>query len=996
MSRSDRHVYSIPAGVGFLDALAEAVLRETAGDPLTLAGYRILLPTRRACRSLQESFLRLTDGRPLLLPRLEPLGDIDAEELLFAGAGDESDFGAASLALPPAVAPLRRQLLLSRAILAARHNFAGRSFTFDQAARLAAELQRLLDQMTTERVGFDKLHGLAGEHAEHWQHTLNFLEVLSKAWPEMLAIEQALDPADRRNRLLAAEAERLRRDPPASPLIAAGSTGSIPATADLLAVIATLPQGRVVLPGLDRHWDVETWTAIEEDPFHPQHGMALLLRRIGLRPYEVEDWPSRLAPEAPPSRARLLAEALRPAETTEGWRGFASEADRQRLALSLREVERVDCPTPEEEARVIALGLRAALELPGKRAALITPDRALARRVAAELRRWGIEIDDSAGRPLALTPPAVFLRLIAEMIGQRVAPAALLALLKHPLAALGREPALCRRLARQLDERLRGPRPQPGLGRLARLGRLDKKLRDFLTDLNGAAAPFVDLVRRRKASARDLLAAHVQLAEAMAATDTEKGPDRLWAGEAGEALAGFVAELQEALADLPPMDGRRWMAFLEALLAGRVVRPRYGRHPRLAIWGPLEARLQQADLMILGGLNEGTWPPQAPIDPWFSRPMRRALGLSSLDRRIGQAAHDFVQAAASAPALMLTRSLRVEGAPSVASRWLLRLDGLLRLIGIAPENLHAGEWLGWQKTIDQAEGFVPAAAPTPRPPVALRPSELSVTEIETWMRDPYAIYARRILKLEPLDPLDADPGAAERGSFIHEALENFVKAYPEGLPADAYDKLIACGREAFGRSLDWPTVRAFWWPRFERISRWFVAEETQRRPLLAASLAEARGRFALELPGCRPFTLKGKADRIDRLKTGGLVIIDYKTGRVPTSAQVEALHAPQLPLEAAMVAAGAFAGLEMSPVAELAYWSLKGGRNVAEIIPIKGDPAPLAARARQQLAKLVAAYEDPSMPYLPGPDPDFAPGEGPYDHLSRRGEWGVDRGEGLP
>ena len=993
MSRADRRVYNIPAGVGFLDALAEVVLRETAGDPLTLASYRILLPTRRACRSLQESFLRLADGKPLLLPRLEPLGDIDAEELLFTGAGEESGFGEASLALPPAVAPLRRQLLLSRAILAARRNFAGRSFTLDQAARLAAELQRLLDQMTTERVGFDKLRGLAGEHAEHWQHTLNFLEVLSKAWPEMLAIEQALDPADRRNRLLAAEAERLVRDPPASPLIAAGSTGSIPATADLLAVISALPQGRVVLPGLDRHWDAETWAAIEEDPFHPQHGMALLLRRIGLRPDEVEDWPTELAPDAPPSRAKLLAEALRPAETTESWRGFASQADRERLALSLRDVTRVDCPTPEEEARVIALRLRAALELPGKRAALITPDRALARRVAAELRRWEIEIDDSAGRPLALTPPAAFLRLVAEMVAQRAAPAALLALLKHPLAAVGREPAQCRRLARQLDKRLRGPRPQPGLGRLARLGGLDKDLREFLADLNGAAAAFVDLARRRQASARDLLAAHVQLAEALAASDAETGAARLWAGEAGEGLANFIAELQEALADLPPMDGRRWLAFLDALLAGRVVRPRYGRHPRLAIWGPLEARLQQADLVVLGGLNEGIWPPQAPIDPWFSRPMRRALGLSSLDRRIGQAAHDFIQAAASAPALMLTRSLRVEGAPGGGSRWLLRLDGLLRLVGIAPESLHAGEWLGWQKTIDQAEGFAPALAPTPRPPVELRPSELSVTEIETWMRDPYAIYARRILKLEPLEPLDADPGAAERGSFIHKALEDFVKAYPEGLPADAFDKLIACGQRAFGHSLASPTVRAFWWPRFERIARWFVAEETLRRPLLTASLAEARGRFVLELAGCRPFTLKGKADRIDRLKTGGLVIIDYKTGQVPSSAQVEALHAPQLPLEAAMVAAGAFAELGKLPVAELAYWSLKGGRDVAAIIPVKGDPAPLAARSRQQLEKLITAYEDPSMPYLPAPDPDLPAGEGPYDQLSRRGEWGVDRGE---
>ena len=524
----------------------------------------------------------------------------------------------------------------------------------------------------------------------------------------------------------------------------------------------------------------------------------------------------------------------------------------------------------------------------------------------------------------------------------------------------------------------------------------DAELRALIGDLAQWTEPFTALLRRRKASPRELLAAHVGLAERLAASQSESGPDRLWAGEAGEAMAEFVAELDEALADFPPMDGRRWMALLDALLAGRVQRPRFGRHPRLAIWGPLEARLQQADTVILGGLNEGTWPPESPIDPWFSRPMRRALGLSSIDRRIGQAAHDFLQAAASAPSLMLTRSLRVEGAPTVPSRWLLRLDSLLRLVGIKPETIHAGVWLGWQAGLDGRPAFKPARAPAPCPPVPLRPSRLSVTEIETWMRDPYAIYARHILGLEPLDPLDADPTAAERGSFIHEALEKFVGAYPDELPKDAYAKLLDCGRKAFGRALDWPTVQAFWWPRFERIARWFLDVEAERRPLVAASLVEARGELELLLPGCRPFRLRGKADRIDRLKTGGLVIIDYKTGRVPTSPQVENLHAPQLPLEAAMVAAGAFAGIEKARVAELAYWSLKGGREIAEILPIKGDAVALGVRARAQLETLIAAYEDPAMPYLPLPDPDFGLAAGPYDQLSRRGEWGIERGEGAP
>ena len=206
---------------------------------------------------------------------------------------------------------------------------------------------------------------------------------------------------------------------------------------------------------------------------------------------------------------------------------------------------------------------------------------------------------------------------------------------------------------------------------------------------------------RSKALPRDLLAAHVAFAQDLAASDEESGEARLWAGEAGEALAEFLAELSEALGDVPPIEGRRWPALLESLLAGRVLRPRYGRHPRLAIWGPLEARLQTADLVILGGLNEGSWPQQVPVDPWFSRPMRRSLGLASPERRIGQAAHDFAQAWCSAPQLMLTRALRVEGAPTVPSRWLLRLDSLLRLIGIEPETLHAGVWLGWQAELDQ-------------------------------------------------------------------------------------------------------------------------------------------------------------------------------------------------------------------------------------------------------------------------------------------------------
>ncbi len=995
MTGAERHVFSIPAGIGFLDALAAGLLAEASGNPLVLAGYRILLPTRRACRALQEAFLRRSDGRPLLLPRLQPLGDIDAEELLLTGGEEAAGLGEAEdFDLPPAIAPLRRQLLLTQAILRAGHNFGERPPSIDQASRLAGELAQLLDQMATEGVSFDGLAELALDHAEHWQRTVRFLEILSKVWPPMLAAEGALDPAERRNRLLASETARIKRQPPREAVIAAGSTGSIPATAELLAAIASMPNGRVVLPGLDRDADAETWTAIEEDPLHPQHGMALLLKRFGLAPADVALWPAGGLTSPPPSRARLISEALRPAETTGHWRDFAGSADRQRIELSLKGVQRVDCPTLQDEAQVIALRLRQALEEPGKRAALVTPDRNLARRVAGELRRWGIEIDDSAGRPLTLTAPAVFLRLTAAMIAERAAPAALLALLKHPLAACGLKPVACRGFARRLDEQLRGPRPRAGLKNLARSRKLDDRLRAFVGGIAESAEAFAELIRKRRVLARDLLAAHVGLAEAIAATDEESGQARLWAGEAGEVAAGFLAELAEALADFPPLEGRRWPMLFESLMSGRVVRPRFGLHPRLSLWGPLEARLQQADLVILGGLNESSWPPQAPIDPWFSRPMRKALGLSSPERRIGLAAHDFAQAWSSAPELMLTRALRVEGAPTVPSRWLLRLDSLLRLLKIPPETLHAGLWLGWAIQLDRVDRPQPIESPAPRPPVALRPTRLSVTEIEAWFSDPYAIYAKHILNLQPLDPLDADPTVAERGSFIHEALERFLNTTRGGLPADAYEKLVEIGRKIFGANLDRPTVLAFWWPRFRRIARWFVDQEALYRPGLIESVAETRGELVLSLAGCRPFTLRGKADRIDRLKTGGLAIIDYKTGGVPSDRQIENGHAPQLPLEAVIASAGRFERVAPGPVAELAYWRLMGGRDVAEVRPVRVDPMLLAATARARLEKLILAFEDPTMPYHPLPDPDFVPKFRLYDHLSRRAEWGVAGGEG--
>ena len=992
-------VSSIAAGVSFVDALASGLLARYGDDPLRLSDVTLLLPTRRACRAIQDAFLRASGGRPLVLPRCLPLGDLDPEELFLAE--QEGLGGVLDPDLPPAIPPLRRDLLLSRLILKLGASTAGPGgpLNEEQALRLAQELGRFLDQVETEGLGLDRLQDLVPEaYADHWQITLRFLGILQDAWPEILAAEGAIGGAERRRRLLEAQTALWEREPPTRPVIAAGSTGSIPATAALLATVARLPRGEVVLPGLDREAEPETWALIREDPAHPQHGLACLLERLGVARDEVTDWPAEVAPGLQ-VRRRLAAWALRPAPATAAWRDLAAGLPEAERDAALEGVTRIDCADPGEEAAVVALVLRQALETEGRTAALVTPDRGLARRVGAELRRWGILVDDSAGRPLAETPPGVFLRLLAALAATQLAPVPLLAALKHPLAAGGQAPGAFRARVRELERAvLRGPRPAPGFAGLRRALRATRGgagLSDFLVDLEARLKPLIKAFGGRRRRLAELVEAQLATAEALAASDDLQGAARLWTGEAGEAAAEFLADLLAAADDGVTLEPGGFPGLFGSLLAGRVVRPRFGRHPRLHIWGPLEARLQHADVVVLGGLNEGTWPAEVEAGPWLSRPMRRDFGLPAPERRIGLAAQDFFQAF-TAPRLFLTRALRVEGTPTVPSRWLLRLEALLQSFERGEAwRAEAPQWRAWAESLDRPAAPVAVKPPAPRPPLAARPRKLSVTRIETWRRDPYALYASEILKLRALEPLDADPGAAERGILIHEALERFLKAWPAALPEDTEAVLLELGAEVFKAIEAKPGAYAFWWPRFCRIARHVAEEEGARRVGLREALAEIRGTLTLDAPA-GAFTLSAKADRIEAYADGRLAILDYKTGVLPRVMDVDDGYAPQLPLEAAIAAAGGFPGLGPAEVGELAYWKLSGGEPPGQIRRLKAAPAALAAAALEGLARLIARFDDPATPYHAVPRPDRAPAFSDYAHLARVKEWSAGvLGEGA-
>jgi ATP-dependent helicase/nuclease subunit B len=977
-------VCNITSAVPFVDALAAGILDRYGADPAALPEIRVLLPTRRACRALGEAFLRATGGAPMLLPHMIPIGDVDEDEIALL-AFDEPAFEGA-LDLPPAMPPLRRQLLLARLIVAADP----RGMSPAHAALLADGLGRLIDEVRTERLDFSRLEKLVPERfAEHWQQTLSFLRIVTEHWPAILEAEGCMDSAERRNRMIDAQVALWREAPPTMPVIAAGSTGSIPATAELLACVAYLPEGCVVLPGLDRTLDAASTDAV--GPGHPQFGMLRLLDRLGLAIADVADWSA--AAGAPSPRTAVVNAALRPPATSDRI-GIPDG-----LVDAFADVRRIACPGPQQEALAVALLLRESLETPGRTAALVTPDRRLARRVAAELRRWEIDVDDSGGTPLAETVPGVFLRLTGEAVAADAAPLPLLAALKHPLAAGGLDPAAFRDLVRDAERAvLRGPRPAPGFAGLRRAletAGAEPALVRWAAALEEAARPFALLMRRGRVPADDLLEAHVAFAETLAASDAETGVVRMWAGEAGEAAAGLVNELRDAALMLPPIAGHEWTALLDALMRGAVVRPAYGRHPRLSIWGLLEARLQQADLVVLSGLNEGTWPPEPAVDPWMSRPMRADFGLAPPERRVGLTAHDFVQAFAARD-VALTRSTRIDGSPTVPARWLTRLETLLSASDggrAVLDRWSADErgMLDWTARIDLRLPPVIPQAPAPCPPVAARPLRLSVTEIERLVRDPYEIYAKRVLGLAALPRIDEDPGAADRGSIIHHAVDRFLAEIGRDLPPDALDRLLAFGAEAFAPFIDRPGVRAFWWPRFERVARWVIEREAERAPTIEARFTEKSGELVLA-DRVRPFRLVARADRIDLRTDGGYAIIDYKTGTVPSKRDVAAGLSPQLSLEAAMIARGAFPGVAPGPVYELAYWRLSGGDPPGEIKSAGDDPGALATEALEGLRRLLDHYADPDAVYLTRPDPEAAPRYSDYDHLERVQEWAAATG----
>ena len=983
-------VYSIAAHRGFADALVAGLIPRYADRDLGLARLTLLLPSSRAIRTVTEAFVRLSSGG-MLLPRMATVGDLDLDETLGPlldplGAGSE---------IPPAADPTRRWLRLAELLSAQMGPRAPKAAGLLQ---LAFETGRTMDRLAIEGIGFEdlieqRIAGIVGEQSRHWiDSTRDFAAVLAR-WQSELATRGEVDAPVRRNLLFDHAARRWETEAPAGPVVAAGVTSASPALARLLKVIAGLPHSAVILPDLDLSLEDAVWQALGsagipaadgEPPIgasdattHPQYHLKLLLNRMGVARSEVDPWHRAGLAAAPPERSRAISNLFLPPSASARWVDLPASERR------LSGVRLMQSAHPGEEAQAIAILLREALEVPERRAALVTPDRGLAARVVAHLKRWDIVADDSAGVPLPQTAPGRVLLLLAEVIATQAAPVPLLALLAHPLVAAGEGRADWLDQVRALDLALRGPRRAPGLGAIADVVAAKKNaaLQDWLESATQVLEPLLggeeDL---------GLSEALQRLTDAAAAL---AGPG-LWSGAAGRELSAWLADLIPAAAEIGT---RVRPSDLPAVLRGAMdrvaVRPAWGGHPRLAIYGLLEARMSRADLVICGGLTEGTWPASPSPDPLLPPAVLRALGVPGADHRIGLAAHDLA-GQLGAPEVVLSWAGRDEGGPVIPSRFVLRVEAMLGELARNHRELRAVELA---RRIDRASPAPAYPRPEPRPSAAQRDVPLAVTAIDRLRSDPYQFYASAILRLKALDPLDAEPTAAWKGQVVHKVLERWHRA------GGRAGELLAIASEELAKMRAHPLVRSLWWPRLSRALEWIDAEVARR---------EGEGRCVLVSEQDGEMTWQGvkvygRADRVDQLADGSLAVVDYKTGGPPSGAMVEQGFALQLGTLGLIAANTGIPGVTGEPQ-RFEYWSLAKSKTsetgfgyVSE--PVKEGRKQTGLPREQFLEQSAWFLTDAIERWIKGDEaftarlnPDIG-GYNDYDQLMRLDEWQA-RGEG--
>ena len=946
-------IYNIPLSCSFVDNLAKHFLQEYRSHILDLAEVTFLLPNNRACQTLKSAFIRLNGMHPTLLPKMKAIADMADDELLLSSPEVAQNI----IDLPPAISPQMRQMLFIKIIMSKPAEFGIEKISLNQAAFLASDLGNLIDTSHNLQLDFANLEHLAPEeYASHWQETLKFLKIITAYWPDILSEQNLCDAAWRKNKLIDIQCDAWKKSPPENKIVIAGTSAAFPTMKKLVQTVASLPNGEVYLHGLDKHLDDSSWKMIDET--HPQYELKELLDFLQMNRHDIPDF----SQSENPHKENLISEIMRPAHSTDSWR----KIDIKNIDLS--NISFINTSDIRQEAIAIAIKMREVLEEPEKTVALITSDRNLSRRVASELARWGIKIDDSAGKPLLQTPPAIFMRQILAVAQNKFSATDILSLLKHPLCRCGIETSKIRKLTRDYEYFVL--RKKQNL----------QELNDFSEQIKTILQPLQEEISKQETSLSDIIQIHIKTTETLAADINKSGEENLWKGENGKALASFFSDILGAAHILDKISPQEYAGLLDSLLSGHIVHSNFGTHPRLKILGPIEAKLQHFDVTIIGETNEGTWPVSTSSDMWMSRPMKKDFGFPLPERSIGVSANNFSELFC-APKIILSRAERVMGTPMVKSRWVLRFETILKALNISPDSLLETNICNWTNKLDSPKEFNFITPPAPRPPLSSRPRSLSVSAIELWMRDPYSLFAKYILKLKPLEELDADLTLADYGNIVHSCLEEFNNRYPHQYPNNAKEELLKIGKKYFMEQQISSDKLAFWLPKYNNTIDWLISVEQKYRSNIKRVHNEVCGEYSFNSAG-GDFTIKAKADRIDENLDGSLNILDYKTGKARSSKEVSAGFAPQLPLEGLIASQGGFKNIKAAEVQHLIYWQL--GKKVTDIDKNIDE---IINKNFTNLQSLISAFDFESTAYICHPNPKKIPEYSDYEHLARVKEW---------
>lgn len=921
-------IYNIPFGLDFCDILAEKLLNETKEDALKLAEYVVILPTSRASRNLQKAFS--AKAKNMILPQIISLNMIDEDDISLLGNKEISQ----------TISNIKRGFVLTSFIMEVKAFEMNKA----QALQLAFELGNLFDKIETQKLSIKNLDQIIPEEfSEHWQVTLEFLYQVYDQWQEYLQAHNLISKAEQRNLILKSQ-QKIWQDSNKN-IIIAGFSSTIPAMLDLMKTVYHLPNGEILIQGLDRSLEFSDLSEVDY-----LYGVYEIINHLDIDKKQIADFCN-----AQNIRQELTSLAMLPSDKTTAWR-----LDNSISRETLKNTSYIECENEQNEAEIISLILRKELETPVQTVSLITPDRNLARCVASNLEKWNITANDSSGQPMQHTPVVNWLKLVLNMVVDNFSPVSFLACMKHPFASCGENKASFKANLRTLEKEIRKKKSV----------NLSVFILDKISFLKSSTEmPFADFLK-----------AHILLAEQLASTDDKKGSEIIWKSECAEEVANFIHEIFENSTG-EPITIEEYETMFSLIISGQQVRKKYGFHPRLSILGLTESRLTKTDVTVLGGLNEGIWPPEPDVDGWMSRPMKKDFGMLSPDVNIGLSAFDFSNAF-NFDKVYLTRAKKSNTSINIKSRFINRLEGVLQSKNLnLPINL---EWEELAKKLNHAE-FEETQRANPCPHVESRfRDSISVSAVDILRKDPYAFYASRILKLKKLDDVEEEISVATKGTIIHACLEEFIKQYPKELPENAEQELLLIGQKVFDDNIGNSNYYSFWWPKFENIVTWFIDNEKVRREINGYQNLAVETSGSIDINGVK---VTAKADRID-VGVDGVEIIDYKTGNPPSMKAMETLRYVQLPIEALIANANGF-GIDKTTnnVSDISVWSLKGKAQEGNKTPSISVSEELLNNTDEMLSNLISYFQQADTTYPAEPNIYKSLRYNDYEHLSRLKLW---------